>query len=88
MSRSAFYDLFDAEEAANLEMRAELMRELKRLLNERFKTQQAAAEHLGVEQSRISNLYTGKISLFSIDMLLSMITKLGKRVEVSIKEAA
>ena len=88
MARSVFYDLFDTEEAANLEVRAELMRELKHLLNERFKTQQAAAEHLGVAQSRISDLYAGKINLFSIDMLLSMITKLGKRVEISIKEAA
>ncbi len=88
MARSAFYDLFEAEEAANLEVRSELMRELKRLLSERFKTQQAAADFLGVGQSRISDLYTGKINVFSIDMLLSMLTKIGKRVEISIQEAA
>lgn len=88
MARSAFYDLFEVEEAANLEVRSELMRELKRLLSERFKTQQAAADFLGVGQSRISDLYTGKINVFSIDMLLSMLTKIGKRVQFSIQEAA
>lgn len=88
MARSAFYDLFDAEEAANLELRAQLMDTLKDILKERFKTQQEAADHLGVAQSRVSDLYTGKINVFSIDMLLSMLTKIGKQVEISIKEAA
>ena len=88
MARSVFYDLFDEPEARNLEIRSDLMRELKRLLSDRFKTQQEAADFLGVAQSRVSDLYTGDINVFSIDMLLSMLTKLGKRVEVSIKEAA
>lgn len=88
MARSVFYDLFDEPEARNLEIRSELMRELKHLLSDKFKTQQEAANFLGVAQSRISDLYTGDINVFSIDMLLSMLTKIGKRVEISIKEAA
>ncbi|MDW2116727.1 MULTISPECIES: helix-turn-helix transcriptional regulator [unclassified Vibrio] len=45
-------------------------------------TQSEAAEALGVSQPRISNLMNGKISKFSIDMLLEMLGKLGFLLDI------
>ncbi|MHB1947412.1 MAG: helix-turn-helix domain-containing protein [Gammaproteobacteria bacterium] len=84
---SVFDDLgFDAEEAANLKIRAALMRAIELELDKRGLTQSQASEVLGVSQPRISNLKRGKIQLFTIDMLVNMLTKLGKPVSLVIDD--
>ena len=82
-SGNVFGDLgFDAEEAENLRLRASLMVEIRRLMETRKLTQTAAAKLLGVTQPRISDLVRGKIDLFSIDTLVNMLSRAGKRVEL------
>lgn len=84
---SVFDDLgFDVEEAANLKIRAALMRAIEQELDKRGLTQSQASEILGVSQPRISNLRRGKIQLFTIDMLVIMLTKLGKPVSLVIDD--
>jgi predicted XRE-type DNA-binding protein len=84
-----FLDLgFPPEEAENLKMRADLMRELRSIIRGRGMKQKQAAELFGVSQPRISDLTRGKIDEFSIDSLVNMLAHAGMTVDVSIRDAA
>lgn len=76
-----------AEEAANLKVRAELMRKIASLIQENGWTQAAAAEHCGVTQPRINDLLRGRISRFSLDALVNIAAALGKQVHVELEAA-
>ena len=53
-SGNVFEDLgVDASESENLKLRAQLMRELEALIHNKHLTQSAAAELLGIHQSRV-----------------------------------
>ena len=54
--RSVFYDLFPAEKAAEMEMRAQLLMGLEHWLEKSRMTQAEAAKVLGVTQARVSVL--------------------------------
>lgn len=88
---SVFDELgFDAAETQNLKIRAVLMRAIEAEIEKNNLTQAVAAELLGVNQPRISDLRRGKIHLFTIDVLINMLTKLGRPVSLFIdnKKAA
>jgi len=88
-SGNIFEDLgFDAAESENLKLRAQLMRELEALIHQRRLTQSEAAELLGIHQSRVSDLVRGKIDRFSIDMLVKLLAKTGRHVEIRIRRQA
>ena len=88
-SGNVFEDLgFDASESENLTLRAQLMRELDTLIHDKRLTQSNAAELLGIQQSRVSDLVRGKIDRFSIDMLVKLLAKTGHRVEIKVKRQA
>ncbi len=76
---------FDAAEAENLKLRAQLMRELEALIHNKHLTQSDAAELLGIHQSRVSDLVRGKIDRFSIDMLVKLLAKTGRHVEIKVR---
>ena len=78
---------FPPLEAENLRVRADLMIELIRIIRSRRLTQKGAAKLLGVSQPRISDLMTGKINRFSIDALVEMLARAGRRVEFATKPA-
>lgn len=85
---NVFADLgFDAEEAENLRVRADLMMELERYIEREGLKQKEAAELFGVTQPRVSDLVRGKIELFSIDALVNMLAHAGMHVTVSVKAA-
>ncbi len=84
---NAFVDLgFSAEEAAILQMRADLMGQVRKVIQRRRLTQAKAAELLGVSQSRVSDLVRGKWEKFSLEMLITLATRAG--IRVTIKTAA
>jgi predicted XRE-type DNA-binding protein len=84
-----FADLgFKPAEAENLKIRAAMMRRLLALIRKRELTQIEAAKLLGVTQPRISDLMRGKIHLFSIDSLVSLLGAAGLRVDFRVKKAA
>jgi len=88
-SGNVFRDLgFRPVEAENLRVRADLMIELTRLIEERGLTQKAAAKLLGVSQPRVSDLVRGKIERFSVDTLIAMLAAAGVQVRVTTKRAA
>ncbi len=55
------------EEAANLQARAQLMRQIASLVKSREWKQTEAARHCGVTQPRLNDLLRGRISRFSLD---------------------
>ena len=85
-SENVFEDLgFEAEEAANLKVRADLMLDLRRYIHERGWTQEEAATFFGETQPRISNLLKGEIGRFSIDKLITLLARAGLEVHVETK---
>ena len=80
--RGAFYDLFPAEQAAELAMRATLLRGLQTWLGAGGITQTRAAALLGTTQARISDIKRGRIERFSLDLLVRLAGRAGLRPEV------
>lgn len=88
-SGNVFRDLgFKSDEAASLKVRAMLMVELEKYIRANHLTQKQAADRLGVTQPRISDLTRGKIDLFSVDTLITMLTHAGLKVDVRVKRSA
>lgn len=82
---NVFLDIgFPADEAAILAMRAELMCQLEILIRDKEWTQAEAAKVLGISQSRVSDLMRGKWEKFSLDMLITLATRAGKKVELKL----
>jgi predicted XRE-type DNA-binding protein len=65
-----------------------LMIEIKKHIQAEKLTQKKAAKLFGVSQPRISDLVRGKISLFSVDTLISMLTHAGLKVDVKVRRSA
>jgi predicted XRE-type DNA-binding protein len=84
-SGNVFADLgFSPEEAAIMAMRAELMATLRQTIESQHWTQAQAAEHLGIGQSRVSDLMRGKRDKFSLDMLVTLATRAGHKIALEI----
>ena len=84
-SGNVFADLgYSPDEAAILQMRADLMADLRKYVNNKKLTQASAAKILGVSQSRVSDLITGKWEKFSLEMLITLVTKAGMHVKLKI----
>jgi len=84
-SGNVFVDLgYSPDEAAILQMRADLMADLRKLIGNKKLTQAAAAKIFGVSQSRVSDLITGKWEKFSLEMLITLATKAGMHVKLKI----
>ena len=83
-SDNVFADLgFPPDEAANLQLRSDLMIQLRKRLAALRVTQAHAARLLGVSQPRVSDLMRGRIDRFSIDMLIKLLGKVGVEVRVT-----
>jgi predicted XRE-type DNA-binding protein len=77
-SGNVFVDLgFDAAEASVMALRVELMVQLRDQLHKQGLTQAQAAKQLGVTQPRVSALLKGVWKDFSVDMLLTLASRLG-----------
>ena len=86
-SGNVFIDLgYSPDEAAILQMRADLMADLRKIVKARRLTQARAAEILGISQSRVSDLVRGKWEKFSLEMLITLATRAG--IHISLKKAA
>ena len=84
-SGNVFIDLgFPREEAATLTMRSRLMVVMRETINQRQWTQAEAAQALGIAQSRVSDLMRGKWDKFSLDMLITLAARAGKRVDLAV----
>ena len=85
-SGDVFTDLgFSPAESRNLRIRSEMMTALRKFIEKEGLTQAAAAKRLKVSQPRVSDLTRGKISRFSLDTLVNMLTDAGLEVDFRIK---
>ena len=83
-SGNVFADLgFGPGEAAVLGLRADLMARLRLLVQTEGWTQAQAAEKFGIAQSRVSDLLRGKWDKFSLDMLITLVVRAGRKVELA-----
>jgi predicted XRE-type DNA-binding protein len=93
LESQSFANVWDAiadtpEEAANLTLRSELMDEIEEIIKANGWTQAEAAKRCGVTQPRINDLLRGRIARFSIDALVNIASALGRKVRVSLEDAA
>jgi predicted XRE-type DNA-binding protein len=93
LERQRFANVWDAiaetpEEAANLTLRSDLMDEIEAIIKAGGWTQKEAAKRCGVSQPRINDLLRGRISRFSLDALVNIAAALGRKVRVSLEDAA
>ena len=79
---------FPPHEAEVLQMRADLMAKLRLWILDNELTQEAAADILGITQSRVSNLVRGQWKKFSLDMLLALAIKAGLQFKIELDWAA
>lgn len=78
-SKNVFSDLgFDANEAANLQVRADFMIALQEYIRREGLTQAQAAKILQVPQPKISRLMNSDLSTFSLDKLVELLGRVGK----------
>jgi predicted XRE-type DNA-binding protein len=86
-SGNVFIDLgYSPDEAVILQMRADLMADLRKLIKAKRLTQTRAAAILGVSQSRVSDLIRGRWERFSLEMLITLATRVG--MHVSLKKSS
>jgi predicted XRE-type DNA-binding protein len=64
------------------------MIKIEKIVEENGWTQKEAAKRCGVSQPRINDLLRGRISRFSLDALVNIASALGRKVRVSLEDAA
>lgn len=74
---SPFHVTHSDEVASKMAMKMDLSIMLSDLIKQRDWTQEQAAEHLGISQSRVSDLVNSKIEKFTIDAMFDMLNALG-----------
>jgi predicted XRE-type DNA-binding protein len=92
-TEETFASVWDAladtpEEAVNLRLRSALMRQIAAIVDQGGWTQAEAAERCGVTQPRINDLLRGRIARFSLDALVNIAAALGRKVSVTLHDAA
>lgn len=93
MNKKRYESVWDAiegsaAEAENMKLRSKLMRAIIGHIERENLSQADAARLMGVTQPRISDLARGKIDLFSIDMLVNMLSAAGLHVDLKIVRSA
>jgi len=86
-SGNVFEDLGFAA-PAEVQLKAELARQISEIIRERGLTQTAAAKQLGVDQPKISALLRGRLSGFTIDRLVKYAATLGYDAQVVLRPQA
>jgi len=85
MERLTYDSIFDAiadkGTAADLQFRADMVLLLRDLFEERGWGQAAIVEALGMKQPHVSDLLRGKIDKFSSDKLITLLSKMGYRMQ-------
>jgi predicted XRE-type DNA-binding protein len=73
-------------EPENMKLRSKLMIILKDHIKAQGWTQAEAAKRMNVTQPRISDLMRGKVDLFGLDSLVTMLRAAGLRLEFRVKQ--
>ena len=92
MKQEAYDNVWDAlaetpEEAHILTLRSDLMSSIERVVEGWRLPQGEAAKRLGISRPRLNDLLRGKMSKFSLDMLATLASRAGLKVQLSVKKA-
>ena len=68
------------------QIKARLMLQIYRLINDRRITQAEAGEILGIEQPHVSGLMRGQSGNLSVERLMDFLTALGQDVEIIVRQ--
>lgn len=86
-SGNVFKDIgFPDDEAESLLVRAQLMSAIHDHIKSRGLSQRQMAKVMGVQQPRIAEIMSMKFQLFSSDLLVKLLSRLGKKVSVVIED--
>ncbi len=85
-SGNVFEDL-RIDEPAEALAKSELAALIAHALRARGLTQTAAAKLLGIDQPKVSELMRGRLTRFSTERLITFLTRLGRDVEIVVREA-
>lgn len=72
----------DPVEAKILNMRSDLMSEIRDFISAKALTQAEAAQWLGLTQPRVSDLLWGKLSKFNLEILIGLAERCGVSLEL------
>jgi predicted XRE-type DNA-binding protein len=87
-SGNVFTDMgFDPEEAAVMKIKAELRIAIEKEIKLRRLSQAKAAEIVGTTRPALNRILNGKLDKLSIDKMVQMNHRLGKRVTVKVTKA-
>ena len=64
--------------------KAELARQIHEVIKAKRLTQAQAAKIMGVDQPRVSEIVSGKLSKYTIDRLLRYLLRLGRDIEIRV----
>ncbi|HSK41318.1 MAG TPA: XRE family transcriptional regulator, partial [Arenibaculum sp.] len=67
--------------------KSQIAARIARIIREKELTQKQAADLLGIDQPKISALTRGKLSGFTLERLLRLLTELGYDVEITARPA-
>jgi predicted XRE-type DNA-binding protein len=65
--------------------KAELVRRISEIIDQRGLKQSEAAEVLGIDQAKVSALVRGRLSGFSTDRLFRFLNALGRDIEIVVR---
>ena len=82
---SVFNELFSKEEAADLELRSQLLIAIREFSSKSQLSQAELAEILRVSQARVSDLLSAKIDKFSVSMLIKFAMRIGLHIEIIVQ---
>ena len=75
---------FNPVEASKLKIKAQLMCQISEWIKEKQLRQEEASSLLHVTRPRISDVMRGKAGKFTIDALVDMLERIGKRITVQV----
>lgn len=82
-SGNVFADL-ELSDPADRMLKSQLAIQIRDSIEQKGWTQSEAAEAVGLDQPKISNLLRGRLAGFSIDRMFRILNRLGHRIEVKI----
>lgn len=86
LTEGNIFEALGREPSEELLARSKLLHQVSGLIKKSGLSQQQVAKKLGVSQSKVSMLVSGKLSAFSADSLMHYLFLLGCEVEIRIKK--
>lgn len=80
------FDDLQVSEPAEALAKSELAALIGRALRVRGLTQVAAAKLLGIDQPKVSELLRGRLTRFSTERLITLLTRLGRDIDIVVRE--